>query len=264
MLSKFNHFWQDRRFANLQMGKWANLLLLTTVIYCLLLSVNQLMAQQLPADSSSAATAYQDTLDVIEQQRRLFSENYRQASSDSAKTAILSDVKSFLINTIDRKLFPFWYGTPWTFEGHTTVPNQGSIACGYFVSTLLEDLGFQVERIRMAQQASELIIKSLCSEENIRRFSNVSAETFTAAMENSPEGLYIVGLDMHTGFILKYNDVLVFVHSSYLSPLTVVRETVSTSEILTGSRYRVVGNLSEDNTLLLKWLNREEIPSRTN
>lgn len=259
-----SYSWQDRRFANGQICKWANVAFFIIAFYCLLLSGNQLIAQQLPADSSNAATAYQDTLDLIEQQRRLFSESYRQASSDSAKTAILSEVKSFLIRTIDEKLFPFWYGTPWTFEGQTTVPRQGSIACGYFVSTLLEDLGFRVERIRMAQQASELIIKSLCGETNITRFSNASAQAFTSAMTAAQDGLYVVGLDMHTGFILKYEDVLVFVHSSYLSPLTVVREAVSTSEILTGSRYRVIGNLSEDSALLLKWLNQEKIPTRTN
>lgn len=263
MLSRYKHFWQGNTFTNLYICKFANVLLLAPVIYCLLLPGNQLRAQQLPADST-AATAYQDTVFHIEQQRLLLAQSYQQATTDSARQAILHEAKSFLINTIDQKLFPFWYGTPWTFEGHTAIPNQGSIACGYFVSTLLEDLGFQVERIRMAQQASELIIKSLCSETNIKRFSNVSPETFTAAMQNSPDGLYIVGLDIHTGFILKYAGKIVFVHSSFLPPMTVVREPINTSEILSASRYRVIGNLSEDSTLLLKWLNRAQIQTRTN
>lgn len=38
-------------------------------------------------------------------------------------------------------LMPCWYGTPWDFNGCTTEPGKGSIACGYFVSTVLRDAG---------------------------------------------------------------------------------------------------------------------------
>ncbi len=30
------------------------------------------------------------------------------------------------------KLIPHWLTTPWSFEGHTPVPREGKIACGYF------------------------------------------------------------------------------------------------------------------------------------
>jgi hypothetical protein len=40
-------------------------------------------------------------------------------------------------------------------------PGRGEIACGYFVSTVLRDAGFGVERVRLAQQASERIVRTL-------------------------------------------------------------------------------------------------------
>ena len=67
------------------------------------------------------------------------------------------------------ELLPAWDGTPWDFHGTSQAPREGKIACGYFVSTTLLHLGLQVERVRMAQQASELIVKSLVSTNPIRR-----------------------------------------------------------------------------------------------
>ena len=37
-----------------------------------------------------------------------------------------------------------WMGTPWDFSGTSQVPRKGSIACGYFVSTV----GLDEEKIR--------------------------------------------------------------------------------------------------------------------
>ncbi len=41
--------------------------------------------------------------------------------------------KLFTTSLVHR-IIPFWEGTPWSFEGHSSRPNEGEIACGYFVS----------------------------------------------------------------------------------------------------------------------------------
>lgn len=71
---------------------------------------------------------------------------------------------------ITDSLMPCWYGTPWDFNGCTADPGKGSIACGYFVTTVLRDAGLQLNRIRLAQSPSGIIIHKLCT--NIKLFCN--------------------------------------------------------------------------------------------
>src|SRR5687768_5014531 len=68
--------------------------------------------------------------------------------SDDSLSSLVTDL------LVDR-IIPYWIGTPWSFEGHTSIPNSGKIACGYFVSTTLLDLGFNLNRYTFAQQAPE-------------------------------------------------------------------------------------------------------------
>ncbi len=68
----------------------------------------------------------------------------------------LDSVRQAFTNTLLDDIIPYWYGTDWSFEGHTTVPRSGQIACGYFVSTTLLDAGLRLNRFRLAQQAPEV------------------------------------------------------------------------------------------------------------
>lgn len=186
------------------------------------------------------------------------------AAGDSEKAGVIDSAKTYLVSAISDSLIPFWFGTPWEFYGATETPGKGSIACGYFVSTVLQHAGFKVERVRMAQQASELIIKSLTKEKFIRRFSNVPIRIFVDKIIEMGEGLYIVGLDIHTGFIFNKKGKVWFIHSSYQPPLCVIKEKALESAILASSAYRVVGKISDDDELVLKWLKGLQIKTKTN
>ena len=87
----------------------------------------------------------------IEIKRAELNREFNQADSDSAKKTILNLTKQLIISAICDSLTPYWYGTPWEFYGQTEIPQNGSVACGYFVSTLLKHAGFRVERVRMAE-----------------------------------------------------------------------------------------------------------------
>jgi hypothetical protein len=86
------------------------------------------------------------------------------------------------------------------------VPRQGKIACGYFVSTILRDAGWKVQRSRLAQQASENIILSLTTDAYVKRFRRVAIGDFVNAVKKWGTGIYLVGLDIHTGFIINTGD----------------------------------------------------------
>ena len=175
---------------------------------------------------------YEQLLTKVESERVALAQRYQQATSEVERTRIVGQARAAVIRSIYTEIFPSWYGTGWDFNGTTEVPRQGKIACGYFVSTVLRDAGWRVQRVRLAQQASENIILSLTAEPHIKRFRRIPIEDFVKTLKDWGPGIYVVGLDIHTGFIVNNGDEVYFVHSSYVDPFMVVKETALDSKIL--------------------------------
>ena len=152
------------------------------------------------------------------------------------------------------EVFPFWYGTPWAFSGTSETPQSGHIACGYFVTTTLRDMGLPIERVKLAQAASETMIRRLVYQRSISHHSNRSLTQFSTELTKASSGLYIVGLDNHTGFIAVGTHEQWFIHSSGVYPFCVVKERVAEASVLAASNYRVLGKISADEALLYRWL----------
>ena len=146
-----------------------------------------------------------------------------------------------LLKYLHDSILTCWYGTRWDFNGTTEQPGKGKIACGYFVTTILRDVGVKVNRVKHAQCSSEEMIKAVCPNQTIRRSSNESITSFTNKI--SEPGLYIVGLDFHTGFILKNNDSTYFIHANYTGNRVVEEEIDINSSVLAASKYKVIGKV---------------------
>ncbi|NCU05971.1 MAG: hypothetical protein GXC73_18550 [Chitinophagaceae bacterium] len=146
----------------------------------------------------------------------------------------------FIVDSIT----PYWYGTKWNFYGATEEPNKGTIACGYFVTTVLRDAGLNINRIKLAQVASEEMIKTVCIRKSIKRYSNTPMQTFINELLQLENGLYVVGLDFHTGFIYCNNKELYFIHASYQTPQMVIKQNAMESSIIASSKYKVIGKVN--------------------
>jgi hypothetical protein len=166
--------------------------------------------------------------------RKIYSELKINRTSDNEKR---------FINFIADSLFACWYGTKWNFYGTTEKPGEGTIACGYFVTTLIRDAGIPIQRTRMAQCASEEMIKNTCLPESIKRYSNIDIQAILSDLSKSGFGLYVIGLDNHTGFILNDGKKIYFIHSTYISPGCVIKEEANLSNILIQSKYKVLGKI---------------------
>ena len=166
-------------------------------------------------------------------------------------------MKAAFLKGITQKVFPYWYGTKWDFNGTTEMPQEGSIACGYFVTTTLRDMGVPINRVKMAQCASEEMIRELTSKEYIHYISGVSLNEFEKKMTGYGNGLYIIGLDNHTGFIFINGEEHFFIHSTGWFPFKVVKDKISESSVLSNSKYRVVGKISDDEHFLKKWVEKD-------
>lgn len=197
---------------------------------------------------------YASSLKALENKRVVLSEQYTSSQSESARLLAINNARNVLYGQIVGKIISKWYGTAWDFNGTTRTPGRGEIACGYFVTTVLCDAGFRLQREKLAQQPSEVIIKSLTTEKYIKRFSNTPIEEFISAIKQWGHGFYLVGLDIHVGFVIYNAGGIFFIHSSYMEPREVVKELARESTILSSSRYRVLGKLSSDDTLLVDWL----------
>jgi hypothetical protein len=214
------------------------------------------------AATPAAAPSRIDALGEIAARRMSFRRALLSARSDAGRREVLREAALYLEGALVDAVLPRWDGTPWSFSGTSKTPGAGSIACGYFVSTTLEEAGLRVERARLAQQAAEDIIKTLAPLEAITRFSDVPMEKFQAAVAARGDGLYVVGLDVHVGYLIVRSGRVLFHHSSYVGPTTVVREEAAASSPLTQSRYRVVGKLFTDDRLIDAWIRDTPIPTK--
>ncbi len=159
------------------------------------------------------------------------------------------------------KIIPHWLGTPWSFEGHTSIPGSGEIACGYFVSTTLKDVGFNLDRYKFAQQLPIHEVKSLALGNPILEINNNSTDERIALLRDTlKEGIYFIGFDQsHVGYIQKKNDELFVIHSNYIRSEGVVIERIKDSRVFSYYTRIYIADISRNAALLKKWVKGEVI-----
>jgi hypothetical protein len=216
----------------------------------------------LPPAPVAPDQSYQEILGHLAQLRKQHAERYA-AAPEQTRPAVLAEAATAVRLALLEDVFPQWYGTDWAFEGVTQTPREGRIACGYFVSTTLRDAGFRVERVRMAQQASEWIIKTLVPERDIRRYRNRELSELLADLRAAEDGLYLVGLDYHVGYLSSRAGEVRFCHSSFVSTSEHAAEVVcedAASSPAIASGYRVTGRLFGAR-MMAAWLRGDALPT---
>ena len=193
----------------------------------------------------------------IRHEQERFQQRYLSADSIE-KLAIIDSASNYITKTLLNDIFPFWYGTPWDFNGYTEKPNNGVIACGYFVSTTLRDVGFNINRYHMAQQYGLYEAMTLqLKKDVIEIFKKDIDEIKTTFLQKLKPGLYFVGLDGHVGYIWINNEEVYFIHSNYMHN-SVELEYAETSEPFISEIY-IIADISLNDSLTKKWILNEEI-----
>ena len=156
------------------------------------------------------------------------------------------------------EIVPHWYETPWDFNGHTNTPNNGEIACGYFVSTTLKHLGFNLNRYKMAQAAGLDEAKLLQPKSQLKIYSNLGFEQLKEKVNEAySDGIYFVGLDNHVGYVLIKDKELYFLHSSYCDDKVVI-ELAETSPCFSSNLY-VFAEITTNRALVKSWIFDERL-----
>lgn len=184
-------------------------------------------------------------------------QSYRKALDQPSNKNDYKFLEQCFTSVVVDSIISYWYGTEWDFNGTTQTPGKGAIACGYFVSTVLRDAGLSVNRVKTSQASAEIIIRQFAGKNDIKVFHNKSLDTSLAFVKKEGEGLFIVGLDSHVGFLFYDGMNIWFIHSKWVNPKAVVKEEASQSGILYYSKYRVIGKISNNKKLLDDWIHSD-------
>lgn len=173
----------------------------------------------------------------------------------------IDSVKRTFGDQLTNQIIPHWYGTSWSFGGYTSVPKKGKIACGYFVSTTLKDMGLNVNRYRLAQKSPIDEAKAISCGAEITTISHEDPEQALVKIKDHIKiGVYFIGFDTgHVGFLVKKKDALFLVHSNYLSPVSVCIEPLASAKVFkTFTKFHLV-DISHNEKLIQKWLNDDVV-----
>jgi len=194
----------------------------------------------------------------LEKWRLQLAERHEKAKNEQERLAVEHDARVILEQMLP-SLMRCWLGTPWDFHGTAEGPGVGKIACGYFVSTVLKDAGFNVDRYRLAQQPSGNILQTFLSKKECSLTIGQKYESFTSGLTHREQGIYIVGLDSHVAFLVNDGAGFHFIHSSGAQPWCVVDEEKKDAHVLQRSNWRMIGNLTSSDDVIRVWLKGSRI-----
>lgn len=163
-----------------------------------------------------------------------------------------NEAENYFFDILNDSIFGYWMQTPWDFNGHTDTPRKGEIACGYFVTTTLRDMGVHLQRYKLAQQSASVIVEKLCEPNSMKRYASLEKLNDYLANRSERE-IYILGLDYHVGFVVREEEVY-FVHSDYIGRTGVKREKLKGSQAIRASQSYVIGSLTTNKNLIQKWV----------
>jgi hypothetical protein len=92
------------------------------------------------------------------------------------------------------------------------------------------------------------MIKELCETSSINRYSTLVQMKDYLKKQDEKE-VFIVGLDFHTGYIIKEGDDFYFLHSNYINRKGVMKEKVDDSKALKNSNLYMIGSLTQNSNL---------------
>lgn len=195
----------------------------------------------------------------INKKQHLYYEEYAR-SGDAHRKDLMALSKKYVLKTMTDTIFPYWYGTRWDYNGITQTPGKGKIACGYFVTTTLRDMGFKLERASLAQQASSNIIESLCGKGSAHVIGHNDMDQLEKHLLSKPDGLFIMGLDNHVGYLLKEGESISAIHSNGVSgSMQVVKEPMRSCKLMLRSQAYYVASLTENKKVKTAWIKKHAI-----
>ncbi|MCP4680362.1 MAG: hypothetical protein GY854_33725 [Deltaproteobacteria bacterium] len=230
-----------------------------------------LLAQQ--ADVDKQKDAYVALLEKIEDKRSSLYTRFKKAKGFDAKNKVRQEAQSFVVRAIVEDIIPKWLGMPWTLavikdglKPNAAYPFEKGrgISCSWFMVSVLRSVGLRFVNKRDFADTISIHFQYAMSprKKDIHRYFNTSPDHLEEKLKKLDNGLYVIGLNCHIGFLHITDGRVNFLHSSYTSPQQVVIEPLAKSEaiVLSESAGYVVSPLFQDTRLVDYWLSRTKLP----
>lgn len=198
---------------------------------------------------------YEDDKRTIIKIRNALYRSYKSAPDTIAQNRILDSASQVFTTYLVNSILPHWYGTEWDFNGYTSTPRRGVIACGYFISTTLKDMGLTINRYTLAKQTPYNEAKTIAIIPN--EVLSVDDENKNTELKKLQDGLYFVGLNNHVGYLYICSNNIFFIHSNYIEGMVMI-ENIVHSKVFNSTNY-YVSKITNNKNLLQKWLKTEEL-----
>ena len=208
------------------------------------------------------AERYATLVSELERWRGDLRKAHSRARTAEEKAAVEKDAR-VILELVMPEMMRCWLGTPYDFNGTAEKPGGGKVACGYFVSTVIRDAGFRVDRYKLAQQPSENIMLTFLDSDGCLLKVGQDFESYAKWVEGMEPGVYLMGLDSHVGFIVNGAEGTRFYHSSGWQKRGVVNEAGNNSGALRHSNWRMIGGLTADPEVIRTWLGGEKVKVRS-
>lgn len=208
------------------------------------------------------AERYATLVAELERWRGDLRKAYAKARTADEKAAVEKDAR-VILEMVMPEMMRCWLGTPYDFNGTAEKPGGGKVACGYFVSTVIRDAGFRVDRYKLAQQPSGNILHTFLKSEDCLLKVGQDFESYAKWVEGMEPGVYLIGLDSHVGFIVNGEDGTRFYHSSGWQKRGVVNEAGNKAGALKHSNWRMIGCLTADPEVIRTWLGGDKVKVRS-
>jgi hypothetical protein len=214
------------------------------------------------------ADAYESALARIEARRVALGQRLAAADDGAARAEVRAAARAVVLAAMRDVVFPAWLGVPWGLGPNSTPlrPHAAGteIACGYFVSSALENVGLRLgTRFTYAQAPALQAQRSLAPDkEDLHRFFSIPGDALARRIAALGEGIYIIGLNNHIGFVDVRGGEVRVVHASYTGAQVVTSEPLATAEVIDNSRAAgyFVTPLFQDDRLIDRWLRGETVP----
>ncbi len=214
------------------------------------------------------ADAYERALERIEAKRAALGAQFTKADDEATRDRIRDRARRYVVAAVRDTIFPAWMGTPWGLGKNSTStrPHQPgmTVGCSYFVTSVLMNAGLRLDnRYRFAQAPALHIQRSLApSRLDLHRFLSIPARELEHGIARLGDGLYLIGLNNHIGFVLVRDSDVRFVHASYAEPQVVRDEPLVDSAAIAASRKAgyFVTPVFRDDRLVDLWLTAAAVP----
>jgi hypothetical protein len=252
-------------------GRWSSLIAsVAGLLWCCAAAADEPVVPCSDGPVVNAADDFDALLARIEARRAELRARF-EAGDRQQREQVREAARRFVVDSIVEDIFPAWIGMPWTMavirdglKPDARVPGEPGkgVSCSFFVVSVLENAGLGLAGRRTFAGAVALPVQRSLSprKQDLRRWHGIGPAGLEQKMRAWGDGLYVVGLNCHIGFIVVRGGRVRFVHSSYTEPYEVVDEPLVESAAIEFSPGYVVTALFRDARLIDHWLTGRRVP----